>query len=295
MKRIRLKSSKRLSHFLFTFPSAVFYTVFFTVPVFLGIYYGMTDWNGVTPDYKFVGLKNFMSLAHNSRFWESMQRTFLYAFLLVIFVVIISLISALALNSIKRIKTLAKTVFFFPALISAVAVALIWDQLYYRMLPELWKMIPLPFLKQSPLASPKTALYGVLFVNVWQAVAMPTIIFLAGLQSVPENLYESAVMDGARTLDKFRYITLPYLIPTLTVNMVLTFRNGITAFDYAFALTNGSGGPARSTELVSLVIYQDGFQGMRFSLANAQACVLFLVVAVLSVMQIYLSNRKSNW
>lgn len=253
----------------------------------------MTDWDGITPGYSFTGLKNLISLGKNARFWKALRRTFLYAFLLVFFVVVIALIIALALNSIRRIKTLAKTTFFFPALISAVAASLIWDQLYYRMLPELYKIIPLHFLEQSPLASPKTALFGVLFVNVWQAVAMPTIIFLAGLQSVPGELYESAVIDGATIFEKFRYITLPFLIPTLTVNVVLTLRNGITAFDYAYALSNGSGGPARSTQLISLLIYEDGFKGMRFSLANTQAFVLFLIVAVLSVFQIRLSNRKT--
>lgn len=282
----------KLSYFLFTFPSIILYTIFFVIPVLFGIYYGMTDYDGVTPNYSFVGLKNFASLMGSKRFWNSLNRTLLYAFLLVFFVIIISLCAALALNSIKKVQVLAKTTFFFPALISAVAVALIWDQLYFRMLPQIGEALGIPFLMQSPLASPSTALFGVLFVNVWQAVAMPTVIFLAGLQSVPGELYESAMIDGAKTFEKFRYITFPYLIPTLTVNMVLTFRNGITAFDYAFALTNGTGGPARSTELIGLVIYLDGFKNMRFAMANAQAFILFLIVAVLSFFQIRLSNRQ---
>lgn len=282
----------KLPYYFFTLPSLILYSVFFALPVLLGIYYAMTNWNGVSASYDFVGIKNFLALVKNQHFWNSLKRTFLYTFLLVVFVISISLISALALNAMRHIQTLAKTIFFFPALISAVAVSLIWEQLYGRMFPQIGGILGIKALSQSPLASPDTALFGVLFVHVWQAVAMPTIIFLAGMQSIPGDLYESAVVDGAKTFQRFRYITLPYLMPTLTVNMVLALRNGITAFDYPFAMSGGSGGPVRSTELISLLIYQDGFKNTRFSMANAQAFVLFLIVVVLAFVQIALSNKK---
>jgi raffinose/stachyose/melibiose transport system permease protein len=143
---------------------------------------------------------------------------------------------------------------------------------------------------QTPLATTKTALYGVLFVNAWQSVAMPTIILLAGLQSIPSDLFESAVIDGATKLQVFRYITLPYLLPTLTINMILSFKGGITSFDYAYAMTNG--GPNRATELISLMIYNDGFKDSNFALASAKAVVLFVIIAALSLIQIKFSNSR---
>ena len=169
--------------------------------------------------------------------WRSLGRTLLYALMLVVCITILSLIIALVLNSVKRFKVFTKSVFFFPAMLGSVAVALIWDQMFYQLIPALGRMVGLNL--QTPLAGSKTAIYGVLFVNVWQAVAMPTIILLAGLQSIPEDLFESAMIDGASRWQSFRYITLPFLVPTLTVNMVLNLKAGITTFDYAFALTGG--------------------------------------------------------
>ena len=143
----------------------------------------------------------------------------------------------------------------------------------------------------SPLGSKQLALYAVLFVNLWQALAMPTVIFIAGLQTIPDELYESSVIDGASMFEQFRFVTLPYMVPTITVNAILTLKSGITAFDYAKALTNG--GPARSTMLVGIKIYIDAFgDSPKFSIANAESVLLFLVIAVLSVIQLYISSRR---
>ena len=207
--------------------------------------------------------------------------------MLVVCITILSLIIALVLNSVKRFKVFTKSVFFFPAMLGSVAVALIWDQMFYQLIPALGRMVGLNL--QTPLAGSKTAIYGVLFVNVWQAVAMPTIILLAGLQSIPEDLFESAMIDGASRCQSFRYITLPFLVPTLTVNMVLNLKAGITTFDYAFALTGG--GPNRATEFIGLMIYNDGFKDSNFAAANAKAVVLALIIAILSFVQIKQSQK----
>ena len=150
--------------------------------------------------------------------------------MLVVGVMLVSLILALSLNSIKRFKTLTKSIFFVPAMIGGVTIALIFDQIYYRLVPSVGQALGISWLMQSPLASTQTALPAVVFVNVWQAVAMPTLIFIAGLQSVPQDLYESAMLDGATVFNRFRYITFPYLMPTFTINMVLAIKSGITSF-----------------------------------------------------------------
>lgn len=280
----------RASFFIITLPALLLYSFFYIYSVILGFYYSTTDWDGLSRVYNFVGLENFKKLLNNKAFFNSVGITLRYAVLMVIFTIVVAMIMAVSLNSMKRFKTFFKSIFFFPALISSVAIALIWDQIFIRALPNIAHVFGLDTLA-SPLGSKQWALYAVLFVNLWQSLAMPTVIFIAGLQTIPDELYESAVIDGASMLDQFRFVTLPYLVPTITVNAILTLKSGITAFDYAKALTNG--GPARSTMLVGIKIYIDAFgESPKFSIANAESVLLFLVIAVLSVVQLSISSRS---
>ena len=117
---------------------------------------------------------------------------------------------------------------------------------------------------------------------------MPTVIFIAGLQQIPEEQYESAKIDGATAFQRFRYVTFPYLLPTVTVNLILTIKQGFTSFDFPYALTGG--GPVRATEVIGILIYNDAFKNMRFSMANAEACILFVIVAIFSLTQLKLTS-----
>lgn len=290
MKKSRRESvADKLTNLLFTLPAVILYTVFFIYAVFVGINYSFTDWDGIGKTYSYIGFTNYNNLFQNQFFWSSLRITVKYALMLVVGVMLVSLILALSLNSIKRFKTLTKSIFFVPAMIGGVTIALIFDQIYYRLVPSVGQALGISWLMQSPLASTQTALPAVVFVNVWQAVAMPTLIFIAGLQSVPQDLYESAMLDGATVFNRFRYITFPYLMPTFTINMVLAIKSGITSFDYAYALT--AGGPSRSTTVIGILIYNDAFNNMKFSLANAEAVILFIIIALLSMVQIKISSK----
>lgn len=288
-KGMRMSAADKATNILFTAPAVLLYCVFFIYPVINGVYYSFTDWNGIAKSYDFIGIRNYVNLFQNAFFWQSMGVTLLYTLMLVVGVMLLSLLLALSLNSIKHFQTFTKSIFFVPAMIGGVTIALIFDQIYYRVIPTVGQTLGIDILSQSPLASTKTALIAIVIVNIWQAVAMPTLIFMAGLQSVPTDLYESAMLDGATTWKRFRYITFPYLMPTFTVNMVLTIKAGIVTFDYVWALTQG--GPSRSTNLIGIMIYNDAFNNMKFSLANAESMVLFVIIAVLSAVQIKLSSK----
>lgn len=290
-KSRRESTADKLTNVFFTLPAVILYSVFFIYAVFVGINYSFTNWDGIAKAYEYVGFKNYANLFQNQFFWKSLTVTVNYALLLVALTMTVSLVLALSLNSIRHLKTLTKSVFFVPSMIGGVTIALIFDQIYYRLVPTIGQALQFKPLMQSPLASAATALFAVVFVNAWQAVAMPTLIFMAGLQSVPTELYESAMLDGATTFRRFRYITFPYLMPTFTINMVLAIKGGITSFDYAYALTQG--GPSRSTMLIGILIYNDAFNNMKFSLANAEAVILFLIIAALSLVQIKLSSKGS--
>lgn len=284
---------KRLSgkwtYFGFTVIPVILYTFFYVVSVINGVRYSFTNWDGMSKTFDFVGWKNYILLFKNPFFWNSLKTTLYYSVLLVAGTIITSLILAISLNSLHWLKTLTKSIYFVPAMIGGVTISLIWDQIYYRVLPVIGQKIGFDLFSQSLLMTGKTALPAVVFVQIWQAVAMPTVIFIAGLQQIPDEQFESARMDGATAFQRFRYITMPYLLPTVTVNLVLTIKQGFTSFDFPYALTGG--GPARATEVIGITIYNDAFKNMRFSVANAEACILFVIVAIFSLMQLKLTSK----
>lgn len=285
----RKKLSGKWTYFGFTLIPVVLYTFFYVVSVINGVRYSFTDWDGMSKSYNFVGWKNYLTLFKNPYFWNSLKTTIAYSVMLVVGVIATSLVLSISLNSLKWFKTLTKSVYFVPAMIGGVTIALIWDQIYYRVIPVIGKALGIGWLSNSLLMTGKTALPAVVFVQTWQAVAMPTVIFIAGLQQIPDEQYESAKIDGATAFQRFRYVTMPYLLPTVTVNLVLTIKQGFTSFDFPYALTGG--GPVRATEVIGILIYNDAFKNMRFSTANAEACVLFVIVAIFSLTQLKLTSR----
>ena len=280
---------KQHTYFAFTLIPVILYTFFYVVSVINGVRYSFTNWDGMAKSFEMVGLRNYANLMKNPNFWNSMRTTLAYSVLLVITVVGLALILSLSLNSLKRFKTFTKSIFFVPAMIGGVTIALIWDQLFYRVVPTIGQVLGIGWLSQSLLMTGKTALPAVVFVHAWQAVAMPTVIFIAGLQQIPDELYESAKIDGASAFARFRYITMPGLLPTVTVNLVLMIKQGFTSFDFPYAMTGG--GPVRATEVIGIRIYNDAFKDMRFCVANAEACILFVIVAIFSLTQLMLTRK----
>lgn len=288
----RRNVSGQIVYFLFTLIPVTLYTLFYIVSVISGIRYSFTNWDGMSPTYDYTGVSNYRSLFKSQLFWGALTTTLLYTLLLVTVVIVTSLLMAIALNSLRVTKTFFKSIAFVPAMIGGVTIALIWDVLFYRVVPLIGQALHIGWLSQSLLMTGKTALPAVVFVQSWQAVAMPTVIFIAGLQQIPEEQYESAMIDGATLWDRFRYITLPCLMPTITVNLVLLIKQGFTSFDFPYALTGG--GPVRATQVIGILIYNDAFKNLRFSTANAEACVLFLFMAAFSMLQLKLSNGRGN-
>lgn len=285
-----IQRSRRLTFALFSLPGVLLYSIFFIYPVGLGVYYSMTDWNGITRDKNFIGLRNYLSLPSNSRYIKAMSFTLRYAVLLVIIILVLSILLALLLNSKVKGVTFFRVVYFVPAVLCGITISLVFSQIFMRVLPSIGATLNIDFLKKSLLGRKETAMYGILFVNVWQGVAMPTVLMLAGLQTVPNELYESAMLDGANAWDRFRCITMPFLLPTITIVSILTLKGGLGVFDYIKGLTDG--GPNNSTISLSLLIWQDAFNRQKFSLAVAEAIVMSLILIAFSLVQTSISNRK---
>jgi raffinose/stachyose/melibiose transport system permease protein len=287
MKR---NGAARLTYFLFSLPALVLYTFIWGYNFIWGFVYSTTNWDGLGKNWKFVGFANYAKALRSPRFWDALGFTMTYAALLLITVIAISLALALVLRTKKKFTNFFRSIFFFPAMISLVTASLIFDKIYYYGLPAIGQAIGLEFLEKNLLSSPGTALLGILIVNLWQGCAIPTILLIAGLQSIPQDLHESAAIDGASSFQRFTAITIPYLLPVISVVFVLTLKAGITVFDYIFVLTEG--GPAGTTNSVSMLIYNDGFGAFKFGYANAEAFLLFALIAIISLVQIRLSRDK---
>ena len=283
-------SERSLSMFLFTIPATVLYCIFFIYPIIIGIMYSFTDWNGLSKDYEFIGFSNYITAFTNSRFQNAVKFNVKFTLLAVILVVGLSLILALIFNSNLRFKSLFRGIFFFPAVLGMLVVGLIFNEIFYRVVPVIGKALEIPILSSNILASKSTAIYGVLIVHVWMAVAMATVMLLAGLQSTPEELYEAAVLDGANRWQKFQYITMPFLLPVLSVVIILQVKSGLTVYDIIVALTNG--GPGGATESLAMLIYNHGFKEVKFSYAIAEAMILTIVICAISFIQTSISNKK---
>ena len=168
----------------------------------------------------------------------------------------------------------------------------IFQYLFTYILPAFGEMIHSDALSHSMLSSESTAWIAVVIVCCWQAIALNTIIYISGLQTVPEDVYEAGALDGATGWKQFKNLTFPLIIPFFTINMVLCVKNFLMVFDQIMALTKG--GPAQSTESISYLIYNNGMSGGQFGFQSANAVIFFIVIVVLSVAQMSISGRKEE-
>ena len=263
--------------------------IFFYAPMAQGFYYSFTNWTGLTNNYDLIGFQNYQAILSDQRFMKSVSFTVIFTIGLIVGEVLIGIMVARFLN--RKIKGVGffRTAYFFPAVLSTVTLGLIFKQVFNYGLPQLGEKLGIGFLEQNLIANEKTVFWGVLFVALWQGVAMPIVIFLAGLQSIPEEILEAASIDGATNRQKFRHIELPYLLPSLSMVFIMALKSGLTAFDLIFALTGG--GPSDKTTTLGLLVYNYAFKSNQYGYANAIAVVLFLVIAVISIIQIRLSKR----
>ena len=272
-------------------PILVLFFCFNTLPLIKGFYYGLTNFRGYG-NYDFVGLRNFQDLFQDTRVGKSYLFTFKYAIVMTIIVNLISLILALGLNRNIRGKNALRGIYFVPIILGGLVVGYIFSFIFTYILPAIGDMTGISFLQNSMLASTKTAWIAIVIVGAWQGIAMNTIIYISGLQTVPEDVYEACMLDGATGWKKFSKITLPLIMPFVTINLVLCMKNALMVFDQIMSLT--SGGPAQSTESISFLIYNNGMGGGQFGFQSANAFVFFVVIVIISFLQMKFLGGKEE-
>ena len=286
----KVNDSKR-TYMLITIPILALFVCFNTIPLIRGVIYSFTNFKGFG-NYDWVGLRNYMDLFTDPRIGNSYLFTIKLAIVATIVTNVISLILALGLNSKIKGKTFLRAAYFVPNVLGALVVGYIFQYIFTYILPEIGKMIGSKTLSTSMLSSTSLAWIAIVVVCAWQNIAMNTIIYISGLQTVPEDVYEAGDLDGATGWKKFRYLTFPLIIPFFTINMVLCVKNFLMVFDQIMAMTQG--GPAQSTESISYLIYRNGMEGGSFGYQSANAVVFFIVIVAISVAQMSISSKKEE-
>lgn len=280
---------RNITHILFVLPNFLLYSFLSVMPIIIGIYYSFTDWNGITKKFNFIGVKNYLTMFNDPRFIRAIWFNLRYALLLIVCIVVVSTCLALLLNTQIRARSIFRTIYFFPAVVSMLTVSLIFNEIFYRAVPALGTVLGIEALQTNILGT-GMAMYGVLIVHVWQGAAIPTVLLLAGLQTIPAEIIESSYLDGASKWQQFRFITIPFILPIISIILVLVFKDGLMIYDYIVGLTNG--GPAGATESITLLLYRQGFEELKFSYSIAQSIVVSLIILTISVLQIEHINKR---
>ena len=284
-------NERKRTFLLMTIPVVALFFCFNTLPLLKGVMYSFTNFKGFG-SYDWVGVRNYMDLFQDVRVGNSYWFTFKLAIVTTIVVNVISLLLAMALNSKIRAKSFFRGAYFLPNILGALVVGYIFNYFFTYILPAVGEMIGWETLSSSLLSSKNLAWIAIVIVCAWQAIAMNTIIYISGLQTVPEDVYEAGAIDGATGWNKFKNLTFPLILPFFTINMVLCVKNFLMVFDQIMALTKG--GPAQSTESISYLIYQNGMAGGQVGFQSATAVIFFLVIVAISVTQMTVLGKKEE-
>lgn len=276
----------------FVMPIFILYTFMKIVPMIQSLIYSFTNYDGLRETYDFIGIDNYVRLLNDDRFLNSIKVTLIYVFIVVFFVNFIGLFAAIMLNNASKSNNLLRAIFFLPVIISQVAVAFMWKGIYsYNgILNFIIDSLNLSMLKAKWITDPSIALYSVSLVDVWRILGFHMMIILAALQTIPNDLYEAASIDGAKSFAKFRYITLPLVMPGLSVSILMATIGTMKQYDLVKIMTNG--GPVASTEVISYTIMDTAFNFSMQGYATAMGMALLMMILIVTIIQNKLLGKK---
>ena len=290
----RLLYSDNFWGWLFVLPTVIGILVFAAGPILAAFAISLTRWNIVNPPV-FVGLDNYQEvLFEQELFWIALRNTLTYIVGVIPLQMSVALLIALALNQGLRYQALFRTLYFLPSVCSTVALALVWRVLFDYKLGVLNWFLDLVGLAPVPwLMRPSVAMPALIIMSAWQGIGYPTVLWLAGLQGIPQSYYDAAKVDGAGRLALFRHVTWPLLTPTTFFMLIIACINSFQVFEGTYVLTGG--GPQRATYTLVFFIYEDAFRNFIMGRASAVAYVLFAFILALTVVQLRLQKRWVNY
>ncbi len=277
-----------LFFWLFIAPALIALFMVVIVPLLYGIYYSFTNWDGINEPV-FQGFTNYVKLLKDQSFRDSLWFTTKFAVVSVILINVIGLSLALLVTQKIKGNNLLRTIFFMPNLIGGLILGFIWQFVFISAFTAIGEKIGIKAL-EGWLSTTKTGFWGLVILTAWQMSGYIMIIYIAHLESIPEDVLEAAKIDGATSFQRFRYIIFPLVAPAFTVSLFLTLSNSFKLYDQNLSLTGGA--PYNSTQMVAMNIYNTAFVNNNMAFAQAKAVIFFIIIAIISLTQVYYNKKK---
>ncbi|WP_217597329.1 carbohydrate ABC transporter permease [Cohnella sp. GbtcB17] len=286
------KSGEWLQQLVFVGPGLIAFSIIVLVPFLLGFYYSFTEWNGLDLNKaQWTGMDNLNRIfTRDDKFWAAFGFTLRFTGVTVLVSNLLAFLLALMLTRALKTRNLLRTVFFVPNVIGGILLGYIWQFIFTKGFKTIGEMTGWSFFEQPWLGTAGTGFWGLVIVFVWQSAGYMMVIYIAALTGVPKDMLEAATIDGASYWQSIRKVTLPLIMPAITVCLFLTISNAFKMFDLNLSLTKG--GPGTSTQSLAYNIYAEALVNNRYGLGTAKAMLFFLAVSLIAVTQVWLTKRK---
>ncbi|MEH7418431.1 sugar ABC transporter permease [Neobacillus drentensis] len=285
-KKTRFKNK---GYFLLLMPPLIVFIIGMIIPLFMGIYNSFTDWDGISLTKNWVGIANYLEIFKDEIFMKAFKFTFLFMIFNTIIQNVAALFFAVILDSSIRAKNLYRVIIFSPVLLSPILVGQIWTKMFGDILPSLNDLLGTN-ISFALFSSPDTVLGGLLIANNWQWIGYWMLIYLAGLQAIPKELYEASTVDGGNWRQKFYHITIPMLAPSITICTIGIATGSLKVFELIVASTNG--GPGDSSQSLIMYIFNSAFTSQRASYASAMSVIFLIVLMIFAFIQLKVLRKR---
>ena len=275
---------------MFAFPGMFCFFAVVIVPFIYGIYLTLTDWNGVSKEKNFIGLRNFAGVVKDRQFWTSLLLTFKYVILVVVLVNVLAIEIAYLLTSGIKAQNFFRAGYFTPNLIGGIVLGYIWQFVFSRVFVNIGESTGWSLFEASWLSDPTKAFAALVLVSVWQLSGYMILIYVAGFMGLSEDVMEAASIDGASGWVKLKSIIMPLMMSSVTICLFLTLSRAFMVYDVNLSLTAGA--PYGTTEMAAMHVYEKAFTSRQFGVGQAEALILFIIVAGISCLQVYLTKRQ---
>lgn len=286
-----MKSKNKVKDFcVFALPGMFCFFAVVIIPFIYGVYLTLTDWDGVAKVKNFIGLQNFVGVMQDKQFWSSLLLTFKYVIVVVILVNVLAFAIAYLLTRGIKGQNFFRAGFFTPNLIGGIVLGYIWQFVFSRVFVNIGETTGWGLFEASWLSDPNKAFAALVLVSVWQLSGYMILIYVAGFMGMSEDVIEAASIDGASGWIKLKNIVLPLMMSSITICLFLTLSRAFMVYDVNLSLT--SGGPYGTTQMAAMHVYEKAFTSRQFGVGQAEAFILFIVVACISGAQVYLTKRQ---
>lgn len=281
----------RKKSILFVLPAFVIYTFLMIIPIIGAFYLSLTDWNGISQAYHVVGIKNYIDMLSDARLRNAIMVTLKITLTVSISVNVLGLFVACLLNRAGKMINALRSIFFLPYVISTVAISFIWLSIlsYTGVLNTILNALGMGSVIADYIGNAQNAIRSICVIEIWRTLGFHMVLYLASIQTVPEELYEACTMDGGTGWQKFRFVTLPMIVPGITISVIMSIMTEMKHYDVVKVITNG--GPGYSTETVTYNIVTQAFGNNMLGYSSAIAVFLFAIIAVITIIQLRVSRK----